>query len=82
MKCDLLNFRVVQNGYRQYFQHLIISIHFFHEVPALMQSFMLDKLQSRKKKFSIFLIERPHYTLKLSFLMDIFLIKMKIDSFL
>ena len=34
IKCDLLNFRGVQNGYHQYFQYYIVSIHIFHEVAS------------------------------------------------
>ena len=51
--------------YYQDFQYLIVSINFFHEVAMLMLSFIRDKLQSWKKKFSIFLMERPYYNLKL-----------------
>ena len=51
--------------YYQDFQYLIVSINFFHEVAMLMLSFMRDKLQSWKKKISIFLMERPYYNLKL-----------------
>ena len=51
IKCDLLNFRGVQNGYHQDFQYLLVSIPFFHEAATLMLSFMPDKLQSRKKNF-------------------------------
>ena len=43
--------RGVQIGCYQDFQYLMVSIHFFHEVTTLMQSFMSDKLQSRKKIF-------------------------------
>ena len=35
IKCDLLNFRRVKNGYHQDFQYLMVSIHFFHEVATL-----------------------------------------------
>ena len=51
IKCNLLNFREVQNGYHHNFQYLIISINFFHNMATLMHSFMLDKLQSGKKIF-------------------------------
>ena len=36
IKCDLLNFRGVRNGYYQHFQNMIASIHIFHEVARLM----------------------------------------------
>ena len=36
IKCDLLNFRGVQNEYHQHFQYLIASIHIFHEAATLM----------------------------------------------
>ena len=51
IKCDLLNFRGVQNEYHQDFPYLMVSIHFFHEAATLMQSYVPDKLQSQKKKF-------------------------------
>ena len=66
IKCNLLNFRGVQNGYHQDFQYLMVSIPFFHEAATLMQSYMPDKLQSRKKIFLIFLMERHYYALKKS----------------
>ena len=36
IKCDLLNFRVVKNGYHQDFQYLVVYIHFFHKMATLM----------------------------------------------
>ena len=36
IKCALLIFRRGQDGYHQDFQYLMVSIHFFHEVPTLM----------------------------------------------
>ena len=64
IKCILLNFRGVQNGYDQDFQYLMISIPFFHEAATLMQSYLPDKLESRKKIFFlVFLMERHYYTL-------------------
>ena len=33
--CDLLNFRGVKNGYHKEFQHLMVSIHFFHKMAML-----------------------------------------------
>ena len=36
IKCDLLNFRGVQNGYHQDSQYLIVSIYFFDVVAMLM----------------------------------------------
>ena len=35
IKRDLLNFRAVQNGYRQDFQYLMVSIHFFLQAATL-----------------------------------------------
>ena len=62
IKCNLLNFRGVQNGYHQDFQYLMISIPFFHEAATLMQSYLPDKLESRKKIFFL-VMERHYYTL-------------------
>ena len=36
IKCDLLNFREVKNGYHQDFQYLMVSIHHFHKMATLM----------------------------------------------
>ena len=36
IKCDLLNFRGVKNGYHQDFQYLMVPIHFFHKMATLM----------------------------------------------
>ena len=36
IKCDLLNFRGVKNGYHQDFQYLMFSINFFREMAMLM----------------------------------------------
>ena len=35
IKCDLLKFRVVQNGYHQDFQYLMVSVHISYEVATL-----------------------------------------------
>ena len=35
-RCNLLNFRGVKNGYRQDFQYLMASIHFFLKMATLM----------------------------------------------
>ena len=48
IKCDLLNFRGVQNGYHQDFQYLMVSIHLFHETAALMQSYMISYNHEKK----------------------------------
>ena len=36
IKCDLLNFRGVKNGYHLYSEYLMVSIHFFHKMATLM----------------------------------------------
>ena len=36
IKCDLLDFRGVKNGYRQDFHYFMVSIHFFHKMATLM----------------------------------------------
>ena len=36
IKCDLLNFGGVKNGYNQDFQYLMVSIHVFHKMATLM----------------------------------------------
>ena len=66
MKCGSLNFRVVQHGYPQDLQYLMVSVHFIHVVATLMKSFMPDKLQSRKKVFFNFFDGKTlPYTLRL-----------------
>ena len=45
IKCNLLNFRGVQNGYHQDFQYLMVSIPCLHEAATQMESYLPDKFQ-------------------------------------
>ena len=54
IKCDLLNFREVQNLYHQNIQYLMVSIHFFHEVPRLRKVLCLRNCNHKKIFFFFF----------------------------
>ena len=59
-----LNFRWVKNGYHQDFKYSMVSIYFFHKIGnAGVKFYAWQIAMSKKKFFSISLMERPYYTL-------------------